>query len=126
MAPETKSGSAPHPDPGAAPPIPVSPLASLDVAITALCDQLSTGAPPFDSPEYQKLKDDRDALTRKQQDLARKEFQTDDATFQQASTDLKKATDALNDEIKSTQNIDKIIGIISEISASADELIKAV
>jgi small-conductance mechanosensitive channel len=89
-----------------------------------LSDKLTSGMPAFGSEDYQKMKDNRDALCQKQQDLASKEFQADDSTFQQASTDLQKATQELNDEIKSTQNIDKIFGIISEISASADELIK--
>jgi hypothetical protein len=102
---------------------PVSPLASLDACIAAIGDQLTTGTPPYGSPEYQKLKNDRDQLCRKQYDLAVKPFRTDDSTFKQTSNDLERVTKELKDEINGTKNFDKIFATTFQISAIADKLI---
>ncbi len=98
---------------------------SIGDSLTKLDVQLMSGNPPSQSAQWQVLYAQRKHLDDQQRVLVQKEFDEDDATYKTITGTLSAATDALSKEIATTQRVDKIINIVSQISAGVDQLIKA-
>jgi hypothetical protein len=99
---------------------------SIGDAITKLDGQLMSGNPPSASAQWQLLYAQRKHLDDQQRDLIQKTFQADDVAYASITGMLTTATDALSKEIATTKRVDKIINIVSEISADVDQLLTAI
>jgi hypothetical protein len=94
--------------------------------ITKLDVRLQSGNPPAGTAAWQTLYAQRKHLDDQQRELVQQVFNQNDATYQAITGTLSAATDELNKEIATTQRVDKIINIVSQISAGVDQLLKAI
>jgi len=99
---------------------------SIGDAIKALDQQLQSGDPPINSPQWQQLYTSREDLDDKQQALVLIDIQADDATVQTAAATIVTATKTLQADIDQQGTVDTIINDVSQISAAADTILKSV
>jgi len=100
--------------------------AGVSNSLTQLDTILASGNPPFTSPKWQHLFALRKHLDDQQRDLLKATIAADDATFQQASADVKTATAALSTAIKQESTITSIINIVAQVSTAVDGVLKLV
>jgi transcriptional regulator with GAF, ATPase, and Fis domain len=101
-------------------------VATISNSLTQLDTILSSGDPPFTSPQWQQLFALRKHLDDQQRSLLQQVIQANDAAFKRAAAKLKTAAEALNAAIAEQKKIDTVINIVAEVSAAADALIKVV
>jgi hypothetical protein len=99
--------------------------ASISNSLTQIDTILSSGNPPFTSPQWQQLFALRKHLDDQQRSLLQRTIQSDDAVVEQVAGDVKAATTSLNSAIAQQAQIDAIINIVSQVSSAVDAVLKA-
>jgi transcriptional regulator with GAF, ATPase, and Fis domain len=101
-------------------------VASISNSLTQLDTILSSGDPPFTSPQWQHLFELRKHLDDQQRSLLQQVIQTNDAAFIQAAGNLKMATETLTEAIAAQKTIDTVINIVAQVSAAADAVLSII